>query len=165
MKSIICLVVCLVGCVSLSASEQDACKSVPLNFNLPQINAGISAPIAYSTTIDYSSVLGKFADIGTVSATIASNELSSDTGLGWLQSLEVSVQDQAGTMPAVVVAQYNGGQSGNTLELDSMNTGSLYPYFAQGPVKLMFSGMASGLPGNTTDNLCVSATVSKSLQL
>jgi len=165
MKTILAFALALTACISGSVSEPNICKSTSIDFPVPSgISVGESIPLSYSTQVDYSDTLSKFSDVGDVQIGIESDRMTS-ISFDWLQSLSITAQDAAGKMTPITIAQYSGGQSGSSITLTSGSTDGLFAYFAQGPVVITFAGMASSTPSAITNNLCLSATVSKSLGL
>jgi hypothetical protein len=159
------LALSVVSCVSASVSEPSICTSQAITFPAPSeddLSTIVSVPVSYDTTQNFSSSLSKLSDIGDLAVAISQNELTS-TSFSWLDSLSVSVEGQGQT---IVVGTYSGGQTGSTLNLTpGTDTANLLNVLSAGPVNLHFSGMVSGIPTPMTDDLCFSASVSKSLSL
>lgn len=171
MKNLICFLFlfCLVGCVSATVSEDDACISSHLGDIPTSPVLGVATPpIQFTITKDFSDVFKKVDDVADqVSVVVNQMTIESTGDLQWINRVNVSVQ--SATMPEAPLASYtsNGSDPGNQINFQvEMDSNTALQYFSQ-PVMLTFnlSGMAPDHDDDLSNMTCLglSGHFSKSL--
>lgn len=159
--------------VSATVDESAVCKSVSLTLPSTDLDAGVSLTCSPSlctytkNNVDFSGALSKLNDVANISVSVAQNELSSNTGFAWLNSVEILASGSNTNDPQYpetdVVNQTvpnEGNDGSDQLNLTtSMDADTLKNYLMQGPVNLTFKlGLKdSNLPSTLTYQLCLSA--------
>lgn len=173
MKNFICFLFlfCLVGCVSATVTEDNACISSPLGDIPASPVLGVtSPPVTLSVTKDFSSIFNKVGDVADqVQVTVNQLTIDSTGDLQWINEVNVSIQGSTPDLPEAPLASYtaNGSDPGNQINFQmEMDPNTTVTYLKQ-PVTLTFTiaGQASGHDNDLSNMTCLglSGHFSKSL--
>lgn len=172
MKNLILLscVVGLVGCVSANIHEDSVCDSTSLGSVPASPVAGVALPpTSFSVSHDFSQELSKVSDVADgLTATVYRLSMDGDSDLGWLTSVDVSVNGGTSDTPDAPLAHYVAtGDPGNSVNLQvDMDSQTMLRYLSH-PVMLTFT-LSGGAPTQTVNfqnTMCMSldGNVNKSL--